>query len=51
MLKCDKCEAVLTMLKVHKNRAFCENCKAWIAWAIMADEGPQALQPAAASYS
>ncbi len=32
MIKCDKCEHLLTVLKIHRNKAFCGNCKAWIAW-------------------
>lgn len=46
MMKCDKCNKLLTMLRVHKKRAFCDYCKAWISWVIMADEGPPAPQPA-----
>ncbi len=37
MLKCDKCDVLLTVLRVHKNRVFCENCKAWIAWTILVE--------------
>lgn len=34
MIKCDKCGSLLTLLRVYKNRAFCEKCKAWIGWVI-----------------
>lgn len=38
MLKCDKCGSLLTLLRVHKNRAFCDNCKAWLSWVIYGEE-------------
>ena len=43
MLKCDTCSFLLAMVRVHKNRAFCDTipqsgmCKAWIAWAIIVE--------------
>lgn len=37
MMKCDKCDVVLTMVRVHKNKAYCDNCKAWLAWALIVE--------------
>ena len=37
MLQCDKCGKLLALIRVHKNKAYCDNCKAWIGWATKAD--------------
>lgn len=37
MLNCDRCGKLLALLKVHKKRAFCDHCKAWIAWIAVVD--------------
>lgn len=37
MMACDKCDATLTVVRVHKNRAFCDNCKAWICWTVLVE--------------
>ncbi len=37
MMKCDRCDGLLTMVRVHKNRTFCDNCKAWLSWAIIVE--------------
>lgn len=38
MLKCDKCNSLLVLLRVYKNRAFCDKCKAWIGWVVYGEE-------------
>lgn len=38
MLKCDKCGSLLTLIRVHNKRAFCDNCKAWLSWVIYSEE-------------
>ncbi|MBI2145647.1 hypothetical protein HYU18_05005 [Candidatus Woesearchaeota archaeon] len=37
MLKCDRCGKLLALIKVHKNKFYCDNCKAWLGYASQAE--------------
>ncbi len=44
MLRCDKCSRLLVVIRAHRNKFYCDNCKAWLGWVAYSEESAEDIK-------